>query len=296
MIFRAERDIGYGGSVCIRKRTFTKGENFDGLYIKDPEDLIEFEAIGNCEGSFPACDYSFRPGGIKLKKPKDKAVIIYWALTVDGYGNPVTTFNHMDAVIAYIIWKLYSPKVFLGIGHNGIKHNYKEEYTNEMLAARGDDAFPTIEQYAALGHYSTIDRRILFKADWGYNFCDESIKEDCEVIETENKIYYWQLNSLSETITDVIEAYDQDQEEYFKNIPFAVDEFTNGLTVSYDYIGKICFAIKNTVNQNWNIYDVLGNNVTDTVFDKYYHVSTKTLFYVSKINYVPLAIFFRISQ
>ena len=50
-IFRAERDIGYGGSVALFKKTYlvegitSIDPNF-GKYFKFPEDFIEFEGVG----------------------------------------------------------------------------------------------------------------------------------------------------------------------------------------------------------------------------------------------------------
>ena len=106
LLFRAEREIGYGGSVILKKVIYKNPANYNGKYFPYPTDFIELEGIGiKCS---PVCSstYTKTSDGIRFKETQtEDVVLLYWGIFCDGYGRPVTTRNHQEAVVAYIVWK-----------------------------------------------------------------------------------------------------------------------------------------------------------------------------------------------
>lgn len=146
-VFNSERQIGAGGLIIRKKKIMTTGDGFyDGKTIIMPTDFIGEYSYGdlsagvlngniltlNCDG----------PAEIEL---------YYMGFLLDNNGNPITTRNHMDAVIAHCLWRLYSPRVFLGEGNANLLKMYEQDYNDEVLSARGQDAFPTEEEWQEIG-------------------------------------------------------------------------------------------------------------------------------------------------
>ena len=106
---------------------------------------------------------------------------------------------------------------------------------------------------------------------------------------SEVNVYYWQAeigDTLSSVLALISSAYLDT-----KNVePFEV--FQEGKVVNYSSIGRIVFAIKETVLQNFIIEDSLGNNVTDD-FDVEYIAPLQCVLYVSKSIYTHSNIFFK---
>lgn len=96
------------------------------------------------------------------------------------------------------------------------------------------------------------------------------------------KVYYWQLDTMSETMEDVIAAFDLAYLYAKPNEEFTV--FNVGKTINYFNIALIAFAIKTSDPVPYIINDVMNNDITDE-FDTHYFYDTKTLLYVSKAPY-----------
>ena len=282
LIFRAEREIGYGGSVVLKKTVYKSDTPLK--YLKFPEDFIEFEGIGIDCRRVCASNYTITSEGIRLQKEEKKdIVLLYWSIAVDQEGYPMVTRNHEEAVIAYIVWKLYSPKIFLGIGNMNAAFDYKRNFENLLLESRGDDAFPTLEEWNELGQLSYTDRRILIELPaQSYDYCadyGEEITTDIPPTPSIVSVFYWQLNSLTEDIDDVIPLINT---SYIATKPNALLEtFNAGVEIDYVFIGRICFAIYETENEYYAIKDILNNDVTDN-FDTFYFADTKIKLYVRK--------------
>lgn len=285
LIFRGERKIGYGGSVKLKKKSY---DTSNGKYFKYPEDFIEIEGIGSCCEEIPKNEIQLKEEGFCLRKKREKVVLLYWGLSVDEEGFPIVTRNHEEAIIAYIVWKLYSARVFLGLGNFNLKKDYEQAFNSEVGEARGNDAFPTIEEYAEASEINSMDRRLLFKFNpLRYNFCDECLDDDCDEEEPvqDPSIYHWQEEGPDRTINSIIMDYNTSKETYFSSKENnSVEEFNNGLDLTYSSIGRIAFGIVTTDTPNWKIFDILNNDVTH-VFDTYHDLTTNVLFFVSKMMY-----------
>lgn len=300
LIFRAEREIGYGGSVVLKKHVFRNPDNFNGKYFPFPTDFIELEGVG--QDCHPIDTYSYQKtsDGIRFKTTQQKdVVLLYWGLYCDGYGNPVTTRNHQEAVIAYIIWKLYSQKIFLGEGNMNAAINYEQQFTFALLEARGDDAFPTMEEWNEIGFLSYQDRRALIMHPIAsYNYCSEAILTECtEDNNSTNpedimKVFYWQLENITQTIENVIPQLTDNI--YLSSKAFTTfADFHLGKIIDYTNIAKIAFAVAQTEDVSYTLTDVMNNDVTDE-FDVYYAPIIKAKVYISKNNYTYSSIFFKI--
>lgn len=281
LIFRAEREIGYGGTIVLKKITYKNPNDYTGIYFPYPLDFIELEGIGQNGYRMCPTQYSRNPEGIRFKKTQTiDVVLLYWGIYCDGEGNPVTTRNHEEAVIAYIVWKLYAPKVFLGIGNFNAKVGYEEAFIIECGAARGDDAFPTLEEMTDIGRLSYADRRgLIMYPTASYNYCDDSIMEDCsETSSNAMPVHYWQLSNVVDRIEQVIPLL---SEAYLATKPFKnYEQFEIGTQINYTLIGRVCFAIVGTEDIGYIILDILGNDISN-LFDRYYDEDLKTLLYVS---------------
>lgn len=296
LIFRAEREIGYGGSVILKKVTYKADIPFK--YLKFPEDFIEFEGIGIKCHRVCQSRYTSTSEGIRFKEEqKDPVVLLYWSIAVDDEGYPMVTRNHEEAVVAYIVWKLYSPKIFLGIGNMNAAFDYRKNFENLLLESRGDDAFPTLEEWNELGTLSYTDRRILIDFPvQAYDYCVDR----GEVVDTGTteppllvNVFYWQLDSLIEDIDDVIPLITPD---YIVTKPYTSFEmFEEGFAITYNLIGRICFAIFETQNEEYVIKDVLDNDITP-VFDTFFFEDTKIKLFVSKSVYSFAQITFKIQK
>ena len=304
LIFRAERDIGYGGTVELMKKTYVIAgiTNIDpnfGKFFKFPQDLIELEGIGqDCR---PVTENKYRPTaeGIRFREKQSKdTVLLYWGLKTDDQGYPMVTRNHEEAVVAFIVWKLYTSRVFLGIGNMNAKKDYELTYNMECLAARGDDAFPTLEQWNALGQLSYTDRRTLIDQQvHSYDYCaeyeDESSEEEPTVPAADRNVYYWVNNSTTDTITEIsalvnptyLAAKEFKKLSVFQNSLVTIDNSTN--------IGRLCFAISDTDNIAYTLLDNFGNNVTH-LYDTFYYGDTNIKLYVNKTIYTFFSLKFKI--
>lgn len=293
LMFRAEREIGYGGAIVLKKIIY---KNVD-KYFSFPPDFIELEGIGiDC---CPVWKDKFRPttDGIRFKTAQNKdVVLLYWGVLCDGYGSPITTRNHQEAVTAYCIWKFYSPKIFLGTGNMNANQNYRQEYIIALGCARGDDAFPTLEEWNEIGLLSYSDRRaLIMKPTAAYDYCSDDIKEKCEELTPgEMMVYFWQLDNVVDDIDTVIASLDGPS--YLPQFPSTrYLDFEDGKIVNYTNIGRICFVIKETEDLNFTISDSLNNDVTDE-FDTNYNAETKELLYVSKNHYSYSSIYFKFKK
>jgi hypothetical protein len=112
---------------------------------------------------------------------------LYWGLLCDVDGNPVSTRNHQEAVVSYIVWKLYQVRRFLDKGNASTSEDLKRTWISNSLEARGNDAFPTMEQWNEIGLLSYADRRgLLQRPIASYDYSDEFIPEQCNAETPEN--------------------------------------------------------------------------------------------------------------
>lgn len=142
-----EKDIGAGGFIIRKRRQYTIGDGYyDGKTILMPDDFVGEYSYGSLKAGVINGNrmtlYCDGPTEIDL---------YYMGFLLDNNGNPTTTRNHLESVVSYTIFRLYSQKYFLGSGNQNQYLGYKSEYESDVLAARGNDAFPSEAEWEEIG-------------------------------------------------------------------------------------------------------------------------------------------------
>jgi hypothetical protein len=301
LVADAEKEINpYAGFLLKKKMVHFVGNGvFDGTSIKKPKDFVELDKVGSCEDGLCPGSYFENVSHIIIcdKQERTKITWTYWALQFDGNGYPVVSYNHSEAVIAFIIWKLYASKVFMGEGNFVVKRDMQMEWENRCMEARGEDFMPGEDQMLSIyGNNRMGSIELLEKTLQDYckscESCLTIIEEPMEPV-VGLTVYFWQINSPVLTITDEIPLI---TEEYVEGKPSALfDAFQQGYVVNYTTVGRIAFAIKETELVTFQISDALNNDVTDA-FDLHYFEDLKTMLYVSINPYVHSSIYFKFKK
>ena len=147
-IIRAEYDIAPSALIVRKEITYTSGDgNYDGTSIKLPYDFqgeYSYAKLNTVEFKGDHLELINTPGPTEI-------TLKYMGLLLDLNGNPVTSRNHLEAVIKFNELNLYRPKVFLGKGNMNMLRSMQMEYDNLVMASRGNDAFPTEADWDELG-------------------------------------------------------------------------------------------------------------------------------------------------
>lgn len=199
-IYRAEKDIGFGGSTILKKVTYSvEGGSiaFDGeqYKLRIPEDFMYIESVGMCKEGICPGDYKLQGNWMFFCKGKkiEKFSFIYYTLLKDGEGNPVTTENHSEAVVAGIVYWLYKARRFKDKGQFNQMRYYEEYYHDRISEARGDDATPNSEaEWAKLAQYMNMNSKQVM-------LYSEEMNCFCAVPETALPIYNPTTGTLLET-------------------------------------------------------------------------------------------------
>lgn len=146
-IFTVENDIGPGGVIVVKNRQYNKNDGmYDGKTLVLPMDFMHESGYGALtDGRVYGNIYQLYNDG------PDQIDFRYLGYALDEFGNPFTTRNRLDAVVAYAVYRLYSSRVFTKQGSANMYKMYQQEYYDAVLQARGNDAFPTEEEWSELG-------------------------------------------------------------------------------------------------------------------------------------------------
>lgn len=286
MVSNAEKDINpYSGFFTLKTVKFYKGGPwFDGTVLIKPDDFMELDKVGSCKCKLCPGDYIETGTHIILCKnaPSDSITISYWAINCDGYGNPVTTENHRRAVVAYIVWKLNSQKIFI---NNGSVRNlmfYQESYDILAKAARGHDAFPTEEDIEGMHYIMKVANHEIYNAT--PKFKSQVLSCECKgIIETEKpdeedpdryetNVYWGQFfkpiyNEIPpEEIDYIIENFpdylgDSSSFPYYFVDKISMNQAETGFIFNYEYVGRYFFIIHEVDGDNFDVLDILGQSL-----------------------------------
>ncbi len=295
LIFWGTKDIGYGDTIIQKTHYYQKGnENFDGKKLKLPEDMIEIDKVGCCkELMFEGCDYNYQGKYLFLCEDKDDIQIEYSTYVCDGRGNPVVSYNHFKAVVAYIVWKLYSKRLFLGTGNGSTFSYYEQTFERLAAAAVGNDAMPaTPEDWIELGsinRMSSFDALVHLQNGKCCGCAPKTKFLKPEAMEDKN-IYWWQFDDLSKTIEI---APQLDQSFFDLQNTETMTDMLNGKVLSYISVGRVGFAIPDVEVGEISIKDIFGDTINENVFDNYYDFENKIDIYISKEHYTHSSIFYQ---
>lgn len=299
LIYRAERDIGFGYLLIKRiKYSIEEGTIFEGK-ARLPEDLIKLEALGTCE--FGLCPGAYHHQGNYLFLCDDikEFDLVYYTMLCDGNGNPAVSENHFEAVVAGVKYFMYSSKMWNNQGSASYYKELKLLYYDNCGEARGNDVMPTTkDEWSQIADILKMSYRdALIYSPKNNSYCCVPTAINNEVInpntgtQTDDIVYQWQYSDLA---TDISDAPNIDQEFLDLQISVLVDVYLNGHVVSYNKIGRIAFAIQNISEDYYQILDVFNTDITTVVFDSYYNEDLKTQIYISKEYYSHGNIYFQL--
>lgn len=293
LIARAEEEINpYAGYLKKKRMIYYKGNgNFDGKNIKKPEDFVSLDEAGMCNDGLCGNKIYMTPNHIVIcdSEKRDKVAFNYWALACDGEGNPVIPRNHKEAILAFIIYKMYAPKVFNGEGSIQLRESYKREWEDYCLASRGADAMPTDKGMQKASQVYKMNRLEL-----DAKYCKDHCTTDT-CIETYDDsigdIYIFQLTDHTQDVVDESDITDAFLESQFK---YSKNQVKAGIDQSFSHLGRYGFVLENSLDENIQILDILGNNIISSMNVHFDYEKQRTIF-VSKEYITPSTIHFQIN-
>lgn len=320
MMSRAERDINpYSGFFVRKKVRLHKGTKFfDGRNIKKPFDFVELDSVGTCNEGICPGSYRENISHIILcdGKKRQSVVISYYTLNCDGFGYPVTTHNHLEAVIAFIVWKLYSQLTFMGQGNFNVKRHYQQNYEDFCMASRGHDAMPNDHELEIMSRLNHMPKHRLMNFVNGVDVicCDGVEIEDYGKPEEDKnpeepmknkKVYFGQIKgpklvemstSLAQKIIDIKTQDDSsrdalDRSDYDIN-QISLHEAMVGYTYPFQMLGRYFFFIDDVDDNSVEVYDLLYQSMGDSL-DKIYDVERRRLILYSENYITPSNIYFK---
>jgi len=108
-------------------------------------------------------------------------------------------------------------------------------------------------------------------------------------------INYWQEIDYSTTFEDV-KTLVLDPSYPESKFHDSYGNFENGITITYSNIGRICFVLKDTLyTENYAIYDILDNNISDS-FSRHYDTTNNYILFVSNNIYSYGDMFIKIKK
>lgn len=305
LIARAEEEINPFGGYLVRKRMiFFKGNgNFDGKNIKIPSDFVKLDENMMCKDGMCGSTLLRSESHITIcdRQIRDRVPLSYWALNCDGEGNPIISRNHKEAVVNFIVFKLYSGKVFNGEGSAQLRREYKQEWEDSCMAARGFDMFPTMKSLEKIHNLATMSQ---MQMNEQYRL-DHCTLTECDMIFQEmlntpvtavndlvDKIHVFQFDKPGK-VFKLEEITDKFLKE--KSLVYNRANFIQGIPISFAHTGKFGFVVENAKSDSVKIIDVLGNDINSSM-DIHNDYINKRIIFVSK-NYIsPSTIFFKITS
>lgn len=305
-IFRAEQAIGYNGAVVFKKVNYVKDTvNWNGKRLFLPSDCLHYVDV--YIGQSKVNNATIRQYGNFLNFNSDypdqnKLELVYYGITHDAEGNLSIPRSHNEALVSYILWKIFAAKAFLDPNRNlrNLAKSYEQDWKDYRDACQGDEAWPQnaedYEIFSAIRNFSTKDAMIYYPSG---NYENDTIiesKEICVLKKEEQNIfvYAWQFGDPVTNIEfapAVSQLYLDNEATKYGYLPFK-----EGVYVPYNKVGRIAFAIQDVTEKQYGIFDTFNSNITNLVFEHYYNSLLKLDIYISKEFYANSNIFFKIKE
>lgn len=292
LVYRAQRDIGFGYGLLMKRITYktSDGTIFDNK-VRLPEDLILLEEIGTCKEGLCPGDYTHQGNYLFLCREIDEFSLIYYTMLCDGEGNPAITENHFEAVLAGVKYFMYQPKMWNNKGNINFYKELKLLYYDNCGEARGNDAMPsTDKEWSQIAQHLRMSYRdiLIYSEDEKCYACvpttinNEVIDPGDDDNTTDDMVYFWQYNEL---VSDISVAPAIDQAFLDLQTKEGIQAFLDGYVIPYTAVGRIAFAISNVSEDYYQITDVFNQDITSVVFDTYYNATLRIQIYISKEIY-----------
>lgn len=298
-IYRAERDIGFGYGLLLKKIDYKKSDGtILDFKIRLPEDLIKIEEVGTSSQGFCPDDYRHQGNFLFLCRDIDEFSLIYYAMLCDGEGNPAITENHFEAVLAGVKYFMYQPKMWNNEGSINFYKQLELFYYERIGEAIGNDVMPSTDrEWSDISKYLKMSYRdMLIYSDHtkSYDCIPLSVNNEVLTLEgddTDDVVYHWQYSDFTSNIS-LAPAIDQDFLDLQDSNP--IIDFINGFVIPYSNVGRIAFAVSNVDENYYQIIDVFETDITSVVFDTYYNLAMRTQIYISKEVYTHGNIYYKL--
>lgn len=121
------------------------------------------------------------------------------------------------------------------------------------------------------------------------NYTQSEISDENDYTEYK-KIIYWQSN-FEQDYLDIVENLNIAT----LNVSDTYLSFEIGKLINFNEIGKICFLLISSGDNEYTIFDILGNNITDS-FHKVFITNLNSNIYISKNIYSHGEMYFKINK
>jgi len=298
----AEKELGYSNTLVTKKVLYDLDDvNWNGKSLWLPKDCHELTTIYDGDVELNNKHYWVAGNYVYFVEDKEPTnpLVIYEALTFDGFGWPLMTRSHKNAITAYVVWKLFVPRAFQSgtRADRVLVKDYEQDWNDQRDSAIGNDAMPGSQQewnqVSDVWNMSLHEIRSSENCILKESYYALEAKKECVLREVEKQItvYHWQyLDRL--TNIDVAPGIDISYLESNTTKEVLVNMIA-GKTISYVGIGRIAFAIQNIEESDYHIYDILNGRVDNIVFDSYYNEALKLHIFISKEFYSHSNIFFK---
>ena len=296
LIYRCQKDIGFGEAVVLKKIKYYKedGTISANNSIKLPDDFIKIESYGTCQEGICPDSYNKQGNFLFFCHNVDEFTLIYYALLCDGEGWPMVSENHREAVVSGIAHWLYKPKVFNGEGSMNVFKEMERYYEDRIGEARGMDVWPNTEaEWSQIANLmkSSLSQTLIYNSEEKCYCCvEESINPLLVEI---SQFFWWQYNDF---VSDISLAMGIDEAFLASQNRIDLTTFLSGNEFEYENIGRIAFALKGISENDYLIEDTMGQNITDIVFDRYYNEDLETEIFISKEFYSVGTIYFKLKR
>lgn len=273
------------------KVVITKGEEEDSFDFSTFNNLLK-AFITNVEASLcgcKTCNDCEDCDDCNLYLTTVNQALAYYAVNNPTYNSYVNTINeelkclYREAILCTLTSKMVN-------GEDDIKEIYFQMIAMYYLAFYlydlGQAADSAEAEYVKTKYNSAKIIKCIRKLG-------VDVEELTDLFLGDMLVYYWQLTNTSDDINDIIPIFDLNYLLAKQSVNF--EEFEQGKIVSYDTVGRIVFAVRETDLVNFTLLDSLGNDVTDE-FDNHYFATERTVLYVSKVPYSISNIYFRFKK
>ena len=301
VIIDAEVEINpYSNLLIQKKMTYHVGNgNFDGKNIVRPKDFFKMDVVGSCKENLCQDQYLVNTDFIILcdGKKRDKITFVYYGLACDGSGNPFISYNHKEAVLAYLEYLFYKPKMNKGTGNANWALALKREWEDRCMESRGEDFMQEImDNLDSIRQFSNYSVQDVIRVEHDESLKDNCCSNSCFNIEYDDneymnkKVFYWQFDNL----TNVPQIDECSSDEFLSNKQNSdLGTFMNGNIINFLNIAKYGFCIDEIDSEDAiEIYDLTQSSL-DNSLDKYYDGVNRRLIFVSKSLISHSSIYFK---
>jgi hypothetical protein len=202
-------------------------------------------------------------------------------------NNSICTYSN-DILCSLMNEKVYGNPLLKETLLNIVANYYAAFYAKDMsLAMDASEKQYVKEKYKASKIMKCVERIGIDLGD---------LKPTTGNEETNPTVYYYQLSDYRATHVSNTSQVDLEGAIFLNTLPYeTLDVFAGGFNITYTDVGRIAFAIKGVPNANFQLIDMLNNDITDQ-FEVSYLTNRGIAVFTSNLIYSHGKIFFKFKQ